>query len=191
MKFNKFVSAVVASALLICPLCSCSDKTAGTTEAPVIQTSNEYFAVMPEIIEAIYAPSQNGMYVVDQEEISSVFGGIETSYYESIYAFSQEDGKSRIFIGVAKDKENLEKAKDELDEFLNGHFTSKEETEGLSTTHWEHGNFYFLAVHPEGEEIHKTVINAVDYSRGIKDKEEVDERIAEIIDNNKKSQKDN
>ena len=36
-----------------------------------------------------------------------------------------------------------------------------------------------------------TVIDAIDYSRGIKDKEEVDERIAEIIDNNKKAQKDN
>ena len=191
MKFNKFVSAIIASALLICPLCSCSDKTAGTTEAPVIQTSNEYFAVMPDIIEAIYAPSQNGMYVVDQEEISSIFGGIETSHYESIYAYSQEDGKSRIFIGVAKDKENLEKAKDELDEFLNGHFTSKEEAEGLSTASYEYGNFCFFVVHPEGEKMKNTVIDAIDYSRGIKDKEEVDERIAEIIDNNKKAQKDN
>lgn len=158
-----------------------------------INTSEENFDSIVDVIDAVYAPSENGMYVIDEASISGEFGDLDMSYFTKVYAYGELEypNLDRIFIGLAKDKDNLKSATDALnkvpgkliDIYDDYDADAAKQAENAATK--TSGLFVCFVVHEDCNDIVKTIADAIDYSRGIAEKADVSETISTVIDSKK------
>ncbi len=196
MKTNKITTLIICSALLLSSFCGCEKKqqlVSENNDVPEVAASEIYFNDIIDVIDAVYAPSENGMYVIDEASVSGEFGDLDMSCFSKVYAYGELEypNLDRIFLGLAKDSESLKIATDALKSFpgklidiyddYDADAAKQAESAATKTT----GLFVCFVVHEDCDGIVKTITDAIDYSRGLAEKEDVNDTISSVIDEKK------
>ena len=196
MKTNKITALILCAFLLLASFCGCAKKQAETTNddaANEVAASEIYFNDIVDVIDSVYAPSENGMYVIDEASVSGEFGDLDMSYFTKVYAYGELEypNLDRIFLGLAKDKESLKAATDALNAFpgklidIYDDYDADAAKQAESAATKTSGLFVCFVVHEDCDGIVKTITDAIDYSTGLAEKEDVDNAISSVIDEKK------
>ena len=195
MKTTKIFSFLICAALLLSSVCGCAKKQQETNNDVVDETAEAetYFNDIVDVIDAVYAPSENGMYVIDEASVSGEFGNLDMSYFTKVYAYGELEypNLDRIFLGLAKDKESLKAATDALNAFpgilidIYDDYDADAAKQAESAATKTSGLFVCFVVHEDCHGIVKTITDAIDYSKGLAEKEDVSDTISSVIDEKK------
>ncbi len=193
---TKRISALICAALLLSSFCGCEKKqeiVPDDNQVTEVAASEIYFNDIVDVIDAVYAPCENGMYVIDEASVSGEFGDLDMSCFSKVYAYGELEypNLDRIFLGLAKDKESLKAATDALKAFpgklidiyddYDADAAKQAESAATKTT----GLFVCFVVHEDCDGIVKTITDAIDYSKGLAEKEDVNNAISSVIDEKK------
>ena len=198
MKTKKLLTLLLCIALIAVSLCACT-KTTENSDGDIDQNATDvaaseiYFNDIIDVIDAVYAPSENGMYVIDEASVSGEFGDLDMSYFSKVYAYGELEypNLDRIFLGLAKDKDSLKAATDALNAFpgklieIYNDYDAEAAKQAESAATKTAGLFVCFVVHEDCDGIVKTITDAIDYSKGLAEKEDVDNTISSVIDEKK------
>lgn len=196
MKTKRITTLFLCAALLIASFCGCEKKqetVSDENQITEVAASETYFNDIIDVIDAVYAPSENGMYVIDEASVSGEFGDLDMSCFTKVYAYGELEypNLDRIFLGLAKDKESLKTATDALNAFpgklidIYDDYDADAAKQAESATTKTTGLFVCFVVHEDCDGIVKTITDAIDYSKGLAEKEDVDNTISSVIDEKK------